>query len=134
MTKKIKSLFKDKKKRGIKGKKRSHNKTENKVDNLIPFVNKSATTGKIQTEECERTRIDTLAKELIDSFAKNIKILQQSPAFMNDLFILFAKLSINSLAKVSIRVLSVCSVWIFPDFADLLINGIKLSTLFSVLL
>ena len=72
MTKKIKILFKDKKKRAIKGKKRSHNKTKNKVDNLIPFVNKSATSGKIQTEECERTRIDTLAKELIDSFAKSI--------------------------------------------------------------
>ena len=72
MTKKIKTLFKDKKKRTIKEKKRSHNKAEKKVDNLIPFINKSAKSGKIQTEECERTRIDTLAKELIDSFAKSI--------------------------------------------------------------
>jgi len=72
MIKKIKTLFKDKKKRAIKRKKGSHNKTENKVDNLIPFINKSAKSGKIQTEQTERTRIDTLAKELIDSFAKSI--------------------------------------------------------------
>ena len=72
MTKKIKTLFKDKKKRAIKGKKRGHNKTEDKVDNLIPFINKSEKSGKIQTEQSERTRIDTLAKELIDSFAKSI--------------------------------------------------------------
>ena len=74
MIKKIKTLFKDKKKRAIKRKKGSHNKTENKVDNLIPFINKSAKSGKIQTEQTERTRIDTLAKELIDSFAKSINI------------------------------------------------------------
>ena len=50
MTKKIKTLFKDKKKRTFKEKKRSHNKTEKKDDNLIPFINKSAKSGKIQTE------------------------------------------------------------------------------------
>ena len=72
MTKKIKTFFKGKKKRANKEKERSHNKKANKIDNLIPFINKSAKSGKIQTEECERTRIDTLAKELIDSFAKSI--------------------------------------------------------------
>ena len=72
MTKKIKTIFKDKKKREIKGKEQSQNKEENKVNDIIPFINKSAKSGKIQTEQTERTRIDTLAKELIDSFAKSI--------------------------------------------------------------
>jgi len=72
MNKKIKTIFKSKKKRAIKEKERSHNKKANKIDNLIPFINKSAKSGKIQTEESERSRIDTLAKELIDSFAKSI--------------------------------------------------------------
>ena len=72
MTKKIKNIFKSKKKRGNKEKERSHNKKANKIDNLIPFINKSAKSGKIQTEESERSRIDILAKELIDSFAKSI--------------------------------------------------------------
>jgi len=72
MTKKIKTIFKSTKKRANKEKERSHNKKANKIDNLIPFINKSAKSGKIQTEESERSRIDTLAKELIDSFAKSI--------------------------------------------------------------
>ena len=72
MTKKIKTIFKSKKKRAIKEKELSHNKKASKSDNLIPFINKSAKSGKIQTEESERTRIDTLAKELIDNFAKSI--------------------------------------------------------------
>ena len=72
MTKKIKSIFKSKKKRAIKEKEGSNNKKANKIDNLIPFINKSAKSGKIQTEESERSRIDTLAKELIESFAKSI--------------------------------------------------------------
>ena len=72
MNKKIKKLFKGKKRGGIQRKKQSQNKRENKVNNLIPFINKSASSGKIQTEQTERTRIDTLAKELIDSFAKSI--------------------------------------------------------------
>ena len=72
MSKKIKTIFKSKKKRAIKEKELSHNKKASKSDNLIPFINKSAKSGKIQTEESERTRIDTLAKELIDNFAKSI--------------------------------------------------------------
>ena len=72
MSKKIKTIFKSKKKRAIKEKEGSNNKKANKIDNLIPFINKSAKSGKIQTEESERSRIDTLAKELIESFAKSI--------------------------------------------------------------
>ena len=64
----------------------------------------------IITDPKSRTKKTIKKLQNIAGRVLNIKILQQSPAFKNDLFILFAKLSINSLAKVSIRVLSHSSV------------------------
>ena len=68
MIKRIKKLFKKNKQTKIKKDKYENNK-KNKPE-IINFINKSKKNNKIQTEEMEKKKMDSLAKELVENYLR----------------------------------------------------------------